>query len=112
MELTDKALKEQLEDLQKNLVGKTKEEIEVQIKALVEKSGFAYHAATEEKFKEVTDFNEQLKKDLDEANETIVKLDGKLAETATKKAEENQIKPIYWERLTLSIQILSAWFVL
>ena len=76
--------KKELELLQKNLEGKTKEEVEVQIKSVLGKYGIEYHEAKEKEFDAIKQANDQLQKDLEEANENIVKLDGKLAEAAKK----------------------------
>ena len=86
--MTNEELIKELEILKKNTKGLSKEEVEVQVKGLIEGAGLAYHEATEKKFNEMTAANEALKAELEAERANIIKLDGKLAEAATREIEE------------------------
>ena len=101
----DESLKKELEQLQKNIAGKTKEEVEAQVKALIEGAGLAYHEATEEKFNEIKSFNEQLEADLKTANETIIKMDAAIKENVKKTKGEMGFMEAFAEKVMESKQL-------
>lgn len=93
-------LKKELEAIEKNLEGKSLDQVKAEIKTAIEEKGFAYHEATEEKFALLEKANETLTADLEKAKEDLTKVDAALAKKVQEQIESKGFEGAWQEMIT------------